>query len=170
MESLTAILPLLGSLLGVLLTGIMGLVAYSWQENAKRQTDLAQRRQKLYEDLNSSLFGLLLATGNDNRRIILAEIEKGWLFASDEVLAALFKFIDTFDQIWIETHGQVLAVIKEDEQIRQQIEQGFAEIFLAMRQDLRSTKISDSLAKNYMHFYRFGLLDAAVESKQAIET
>jgi integral membrane sensor domain MASE1 len=59
LESLKAILPLLGSFVGVLLTGAIGVATYAWQENIKRQTELVQRRQKLYEDLNGALFGLI---------------------------------------------------------------------------------------------------------------
>jgi hypothetical protein len=92
METPNTILPLIGSLAGVLLTGMIGVATYSWQEKAKRQTELTERRQKLYEDLNGALFGLILAKTRADRRRILADIEKGWLFASDQVLADLFTY------------------------------------------------------------------------------
>ncbi|WP_143467661.1 hypothetical protein [Leptolyngbya ohadii] len=158
LETLKLLLPLGGSLLGVLLTGAIGLATYSWQENAKRESELVERRQKLYEDLNSALFGLILAKAIEDRRRILAEIEKGWLFASDEVLAALFKYMDTYDRHWTTAKGDIQTLIREDETVRRDVEQGMADIFLAMRRDLRDTKLSDALAKTYMQFYNCGML------------
>jgi hypothetical protein len=159
LETLRTLLPLAGSLIGVFLTGAIGVVTYAWQENIKRQTELVERRQKLYEDLNGALFGLILAKNNADRRRILAEIEKGWLFASDEVLVALFQYMQAFDNFWIEAGGDIQQLIQEDEKARQKIETGLANIFLAMRRDLRSTNISETLAKDYMHFYKCGMLD-----------
>jgi hypothetical protein len=159
LESLKAILPLIGSFVGVLLTGAIGVATYAWQENIKRQTELVQRRQKLYEDLNGALFGLILAKTAEDRRKIIAEIEKGWLFASDDVLAALFKYMESYDRHWVQAGGDIQQLIRDDETARQNIETAMAVIFLAMRQDLRSTKISENLAKDYMHFYQCGMLN-----------
>jgi hypothetical protein len=159
LEALKTILPSIGPLFGVVLTGAIGIATYSWQENSKRQTELVERRQKLYEDLNGALFGLIIAKSIEDRRRILAEIEKGWLFASDEVLAALFKYMECFDRYWVSSNGQVQQVIQQDISARQDIEHALAEIFLAMRRDLRSTQISEDLAKQYMQFYQCGMLD-----------
>lgn len=159
LEALKTILPLIGSLMGVLLTGVIGVATYAWQEHIKRQTELVTRRQKLYEDLNGALFGLILAKTTEERRKIIAEIEKGWLFASDDVLAALFKYMECYDNYWMQAEGDIQRLIREDETARQNIETAMAVIFLAMRQDLRSTKISATLAKDYMHFYKCGMLN-----------
>jgi hypothetical protein len=159
LEALKTILPSIGPLFGVVLTGAIGIATYSWQENSKRQTESIQRRQKLYEDLNGALFGLIIAKTIEDRRRILADIEKGWLFASDEVLAALFKYMECFDRYWVSSSGQVQQLIQQDAGARQDIELAMADIFLAMRRDLRSTQISEDLAKQYMHFYQCGMLD-----------
>jgi hypothetical protein len=158
METLNSLLPLMGSLAGVLLTGAIGVATYSWQERAKRQTELTERRQKLYEDLNGALFGLILAKTNQDRRRILADIEKGWLFASDDVLAALFKYMEIYDRHWVSARGEIQTLIRTDETVRQSIETAMADIFLAMRRDLRSTQIQAALAHDYMRFYQCGLL------------
>lgn len=159
LEALKTILPSIGSLFGVVLTGAIGIATYSWQENSKRQTELVERRQKLYEDLNGALFGLIITKTIEDRRRILADIEKGWLFASDEVLAALFKYMDCYDRYWVSSNGKVQQLIQQDADARQDIERAMSEIFLAMRRDLRTTKISEDLAKQYMHFYQCGMLD-----------
>ncbi|HEY9646417.1 MAG TPA: hypothetical protein V6C88_08620 [Chroococcidiopsis sp.] len=140
------------------MTGVIGVATYAWQENIKRQTDLVERRQKLYEDLNGALFGLILAKTHENRRTIIAEIEKGWLFASDDVLAALFSYMEVYDQHWVQANGDIQQLIREDETARKNIEAAMSVIFLAMRQDLRSTQISETLARDYMHFYKCGML------------
>jgi hypothetical protein len=154
-EALKTLLPLIG----VLLTGAIGVATYTWQENIKRQTEIVERRQKLYEDLNGALFGLILAKNTAERRQIIAQIEKGWLFASDDVLAALFKYLELYDKHWLQSAGNMQQLIYEDVTVRTDIEQAMAAIFLAMRNDLRTTKISPALAREYMQFYRFGLLD-----------
>jgi hypothetical protein len=158
-EFIKTVLPSIGSLVVVLLTGAIGVATYSWQENVKRQTELVERRQKLYEDLNSALFGLILAENLTDRRRILAEIEKGWLFASDDVLTALFDHMQRFDRYWSAAKGKVHLSIQNDESIRQDIEHSLAAIFIAMRRDLRHTRISAESAQEYMKFYRCGMLD-----------
>ncbi len=168
METLNTILPLIGSLAGVLLTGMIGVATYSWQEKAKRQTELTERRQKLYEDLNGALFGLILAKTRADRRRILADIEKGWLFASDQVLAALFTYMDIYDRHWVSAGGEIQTLIQTDEKVRRDIESAMADIFLAMRRDLRSTQVSESLARDYMHFYQCGMLASDREAPQLV--
>lgn len=159
LELFQPLLPFIGSIFGIVATGLIGLATYSWQENAKRETERVQRRQALYEELNGALFGLILAATSDDRRRILADIEKGWLFASDDVLSALFQYMDIFDTHWARSNGEMLRLIKEDETARSAIETGMSKIFLAMRRDLRSTQISEALAQKYMHFYRCGMLN-----------
>jgi hypothetical protein len=154
-ETLKSFLPLIT----VLLTGGVGIVTYNWQENTKRQTELVERRQKLYEDLNGALFGLILAKTSTERRNIIAQIEKGWLFASDDVVAALFKYMELYDELWLEAAGDVRQLIRADAAARKKLEQAMSALFLAMRQDLRSTKISPTSAETYMHFYQCGMLD-----------
>jgi hypothetical protein len=154
-ETLKTFLPLIV----VLLTGGVGVVTYTWQETIKRNTELVERRQKLYEDLNGALFGLILAKTPTERRNIIAQIEKGWLFASDDVVAALFQYMELYDDLWLKAEGDVRRLIRDDEAARNQLERAMATLFLAMRQDLRSTKISPTLAEEYMHFYKCGMLD-----------
>ncbi|AFY94375.1 hypothetical protein [Chamaesiphon minutus] len=155
LEALKTFLPLIV----VVVTGAIGVATYTWQENIKRQTEIVERRQKLYEDLNGALFGLILATTPAERRNIIAQIEKGWLFASDDVLAALFKYMELYDELWVQAAGNVRQLIREDKIARKNLEQSMSDLFLAMRQDLRRTKIPTNLARQYMHFYQCGMLD-----------
>lgn len=159
MESLAGFIPLLGSILGISLTGAIGVLTYTWQENTKRKIDLVRRRQELYEKLNGALFGLMIAQDWAERRNVLADIEKAWLFASDEALDAIFEYMKCYDRWWTEAKGDVLPLIKNNPQAREEIEQGLATIFLAMRRDLRSTNVSNNVSQNYMQFYNCGLLN-----------
>lgn len=159
MDSLTDFIPLLGSIMGIFLTGAIGVLTYTWQENTKRKVDLVRRRQELYERLNGALFGLMITQDWAERRTVLADIEKAWLFASDEALDAIFDYMKCYDRWWTEAKGDILTLIKNNQQARQEIEQGLASIFLAMRRDLRSTNVSNNVSKNYMQFYNCGLLN-----------
>jgi hypothetical protein len=67
--------------------------------------------------------------------------------------------MECYDNYWMQAEGDIQRLIREDETARQNIETAMAVIFLAMRQDLRSTNISATLAKEYMHFYKCGMLN-----------
>jgi hypothetical protein len=159
MDSIKDFMPLFGSILGILITGAIGVLTYTWQENTKRKVDLVRRRQELYEKLNSALFGLMLAKNRAERSIVLADIEKAWLFASDETLDAIFGYMKVYDRWWTEGGGDVLSLIKTNPQARREIAEGLGNIFLAMRRDLRATSVSSNISKSYMQFYNCGLLD-----------
>src|SRR5919197_654297 len=83
----------------VVLTAAIGLVTYAWQEHVRRRTALAERRQVLYESLIGNLVDLLAADSADERSNLLTEIEKGWLFASDDVLRASYNYLSEYDRL-----------------------------------------------------------------------
>lgn len=47
------------SMLGVIVTGVIGIIVYAWQEKIKRDIALSERRQELYEGLIRNLVELL---------------------------------------------------------------------------------------------------------------
>ena len=85
--------------LGILLTALLGLLTYAWQEKVKRRTAMAERRQALYEHLIRNLVDLLVAKTGADRSKLITEIEKGWLFASDDVLRAAYDYLSIYDRI-----------------------------------------------------------------------
>ncbi|MGH9904062.1 MAG: hypothetical protein ACRD8U_00600 [Pyrinomonadaceae bacterium] len=74
---------------GILITALFGLLAYAWQEGVKRETELSHRKEKLYEQLVRNFVDLLVARSAGERSKVTTQIEKGWLFASDDVLEPL---------------------------------------------------------------------------------
>lgn len=153
-----AMLSIVGSILGVIVTGVIGIIAYAWQENVKRKTALAESKRNLYEILIRNLIELLAAENSVERSKLISEIEKGWLFASDDVLHAFYKYLNTYDRYWTQEQGGVLAKVRKDAKIRQEFANRFAGIFLAMRRDLRSTKISDDWANRQLRIYEWGII------------
>ena len=77
----------------------------------------------------------------------------------DDVVAALFKYMELYDELWLKAEGDVRRLIRDDEAARIKLQRAMSTLFLAMRQDLRSTKISPTSAEEYMHFYKCGMLD-----------
>ena len=153
-----AMLSIVGSILGVIVTGVIGIIAYAWQENVKRKTALAESKRNLYEILIRNLIELLAAENSVERSKLISEIEKGWLFASDDVLHAFYKYLNIYDRYWTQFQGEVLAKVREDPTIRQEFANGVAGIFLAMRRDIRSTEIKDDWAKRNLKIYEWGII------------
>ena len=161
--------------LGILLTASLALVTYAWQEHVKQRTALAERRQGLYEQLTRNLVELLVAkTGADCSRFI-SEIEKGWLFASDDVLRASYDYLRMYDRLSSppaptdgSTFENVLGKVRSDSNVRHAFEQSLAAVFLAMRRDIRSdTAITKDWAKQHFQIYIWGIIarnDDAVPS------
>jgi len=167
-------LPPLKDILPILLiviTASLGLVSYVWQERVKRKTALAERRQALYENLIRNLVDLLVArTGADRSRLI-TEIEKGWLFASDNVLYAAYDYLGVYNklccpnpQAGVLSVDEVLANVRSNAEIRQELGKSIAAIFLAMRRDVRSdTKVPPSWARQHFQIYQWGVISEVVD-------
>ncbi|MDQ2922652.1 MAG: hypothetical protein M3R52_13705 [Acidobacteriota bacterium] len=153
-------------MLSILLTAVFGLLAYAWQEKVKRQTALTERKQKLYEQLIRNFVDLLVAKTAAERSKFTTEIERGWLFASDDVLLASYAYLNAFDRLMLSPEeAEVLPVervierIKSDSKVGMELSQCLAAIFLAMRQDIRpETAISADWAKQQLRFYKWGAL------------
>jgi hypothetical protein len=155
------------SILGIVLTALLGVLAYATQEHLKRKAALDERRQALYEKLIRDLVDLLIATSGAERSRLITEIEKGWLFASDGVLKACYKFLAIYDRLCHENvpkgvalSSEVLTKVRSDKRVRQEIALSLAGIFLAMRRDVRhDNKIKDNWAKAHFQIYEWGAID-----------
>jgi len=145
------------SILVIIVTGAVGVITYSWQEYKKRETALAERRQSHYEGLIRNLFELLIAKDGSDRSVFISEIEKGWLFASDEVLRACYKCLETYDQI-AEQDLNVLEQIRAVPDVRREFQDNIADMFLAMRKDLRGTTIKNDWARRHQRIYSWGII------------
>jgi hypothetical protein len=152
--------------LGIVLTASLGLVTYAWQEKVKQQTALAERRRGLYEQLIRNLVELLVANTGAERSKFITEIEKGWLFASDDVLRASYAYLSIYDKLRSppdrtdgSTFGDVLGRVRSDSEVRHAFAQSLAAVFLAMRRDIRSeTVISPDWAKQHFQIYLWGII------------
>ena len=152
--------------LGIVLTALLGVIMYALQERAKRQTALAERRQALYEKLIRDLVDLLIAKTGTERSKLITEIERGWLFASDQVLHASYDFLGIYDRLC--THDgrkqtsraiDVLTKVRSDTKVRHEVGQSLAKIFLAMRRDIRSeTVITSDWAMTHFKIYDWGAI------------
>ena len=152
--------------LGIVLTALVGLLTYAWQERVKRQTALAERRQALYEQLIRNLVDLLIATTGAERSKLITEVEKGWLFSSDEVLRASYDYLSIYDNLChpagqdnVSRFEDVLVKVRSDSKVRKEFARSLAAIFLAMRQDIRSdTAIKADWAKQHFQIYPWGII------------
>jgi hypothetical protein len=152
--------------LGIILTALFGVITYAFQERAKRQTALSERRQALYEKLIRNLVDLLIATSGDDRSKFITEIEKGWLFASDQVLRASYDYLRIYDDLCHHdgrrddsTFVDVLTKVRSDEKVRQELGRSLGKIFLAMRRDIRhETVLTADWARQHFQIYDWGAI------------
>ena len=93
-------------IVGILLTALFGILTYAIQERRKHRTALAERRQALYEKLIRDLVDLLIAGTGAERSKLITEIEKGWLFASDQVLYACYDLLEIYDDLYREVANE----------------------------------------------------------------
>ncbi len=156
----------MGSLLGILLTGAVGIATYAWQENIRRKAALAEQRLKLYDTLVRSIVELLGVSSGAERSRLITEIEKCWLFASDEVLAACYGYLDAYDRCWNEKPGN-MADWMQQAAVREEFGALISNIFLAMRNDLRKTGISRQWAEENLRLYSWGIMAQMAQDRPA---
>jgi hypothetical protein len=142
----------------VLFTALVGLVVYYWQEQIKRDSAVRQRRQELYEVILRNIFELIVSSTGEGRSKFLSEIEKRWLFASDDVLRASYAYLSLYDDVE-QTGEHLLEKARTDDATRKQLENAFARIFLAMRRDVRRTKIDSAWANAHVELYPWGIIN-----------
>jgi hypothetical protein len=164
------IIQAIGALVGVILAGVIGVITYSWQENTKTKTAIEERRKDLYQALIRKLVELLAAKTGSARSEILSEIEKSWLFASDEVLKAIYDYMKMYDTYFAKSQGDILTEIRQNAASRDEIATSISRIFLAMRRDIkriRPTLIDEDWIKNYVRVYEWGIIAADQDGDQS---
>jgi hypothetical protein len=157
----------------VVLPAAIGLVTYAWQEHVKRRTALAERRQVLYESLVGNLVDLLVADSAERRSDLLTEIEKGWLFASDDVLRASYAYLSEYDRLccsFVTKDGSVdseavLAQVRSNDETRSKLGDLLEAVFLEMRQESRTdTELEAPKAIADFKIYVWGALSPAKQT------
>ncbi|MFX0060991.1 MAG: hypothetical protein ACFFC7_02315 [Candidatus Hermodarchaeota archaeon] len=153
---------IIGTVLGVIITGAIaagaGLFAYFWQERLQRSSNLAEIRKNLYDELIRTLFELFTAKPGPERSLLASKIERGWLFASDNVLRAIYKYLDIYDQCCAKGVESLAEIIRSEENIKKEMEECISEIFLTMRRDIRATKIDAKWASDNVKIYDWGII------------
>lgn len=153
----------------------LGLLTYAYQERQRRRAALFERRRAHYETLIRSLVELLGARTADDRSRLMTEIETGWLFASDEVLDASYDYLAEYDKVCrsaMEDGGlnsqTVLAKVRSDPVVRQELRERLADVFAQMRRDIgRKTIVTDDWARKHFDIYCWGILSTGELSPSA---
>ena len=164
-------------LVAILVAGL-GVFTYAWQEKLKRETALNKRKQGLYENLMRNLFELLAADTGAERSKYITDIEKSWLFAPDEVLHACYDFLEVYDDLCCsltEPHKvlkgkDILQRVRADDGLKEKLGKSLARIFLAMRKDMRASKISQAWALDKFKIYSWGIVSAFETEPQGLGT
>jgi len=161
-------------IIGILLTALLGVFTYAIQERWKHQTALDERRQALYEKLIRDLVDLLIARTGAERSKLITEIEKGWLFSSDDVLHACYELLEIYDDLYREVANAespseaLLNKVRASQETRLRVAHSLAKVFRAMRADVRrDTKIKERWAKAHFKIYDWGALSQPTNPPRA---
>ena len=159
--------------LAIFLAAATGVVTYVLGERAKRKATTAESKRSLYEGLIRSLVSLLAVEGGDRRSESLSQAELSWLFASDEVLTAVYAYLNTCDEMYCRidsgTAGDaktLASLIRSSAGDRRRIEQQIGQIFLGMRKDLgvKETEASRK-AQEQLRLYKWGIIEQAESAR-----
>ena len=97
-------------IIAALIIGLIGLLAYSYQEWLKRRTSLAEKKQETHIALVENVFELLGAEDAKKRSDLLSKIEEAWLSASDVVLRKLYGYLEVFDRNYDEGQSMLILI------------------------------------------------------------
>lgn len=157
---------LLAIVLGLSIPVALGLLTYAYQEREKRNAALSECRRELYESLIRSLVELLCASTGEERSRLLTEIEKSWLFASDRVLDASYRYLTAYDNLCrsvmndnIVSGDEILMRLRSDRALREGMRDRLAAVFTQMRRDIRpDTEVTEDWARERFDLYCWGIL------------
>jgi len=140
-----------------IISGLIGIITFAYQARKKHVDEQTERKRLLYESLIENVFKLLSAKPGIERSLVLTEIEKSWLFASEEVLIACYAVLSVYDDDSGSKYDLAKS-IHDDQHARLQFENAVAELFCAMREDLRGTNsgITVDWAKSVVRVYDSG--------------
>ncbi len=141
----------------VIITALLGIFTYSYQSFKNRQAVEYERKRKLYETLIQDVFKLLRVAPGQEASAVMSDIEKSWLFASDDVLRFCYQIIKVYGRAAKE--GDPTQGIMQNPVARKDFADGIARLFVAMRKDLvyrQSSKIDEPWALEVIEIYEWG--------------
>lgn len=131
MVSVKEFLPLLTAIIAA----CSAFLGYLYQSNrALKEKQLSDRKAQ-YELILFNVFKLLYQPPGLNYANTLIEIEKSWLYASDDVLTKCYVILDVHKDISREV-GISLDVLRANDKAREEYNQALRELFSSMRKDL----------------------------------
>lgn len=87
------------AVIAALLAVLAAAVTYACTEQAKLNADSYQRREERYQQLTASVTAFYItSTDLTKRRQFLAELDRCWLYCSDDVLRACYQFVDSIKE------------------------------------------------------------------------
>ncbi|HET8815068.1 MAG TPA: hypothetical protein VFM51_08955 [Solirubrobacterales bacterium] len=148
---------------------LLVLITYLLQERGKRRAELLEHRQSLYESLIRSLVELLGAPTAEERSRLITKIETSWLFASDPVLDAAYRYVAVYDELCCSLMREgnlqpsaVLIQVRSDPETRTKLRDHLADVFAEMRRDIRDdTFVTNQWAREHLDIYCWGILSGA---------
>lgn len=121
------ILTIIGALIGIIITLIIGLTTWYLNERSKRVYEEYKRKEEKYSKLISALKGFYISSLNKELRDeFLNQLNLCWMYCPDEVIIKAYNFLST-------VHNDKKFIDKEREE-------ALGEFMLAIRKDLIKRK------------------------------
>ena len=90
------ILTIIGALIGIIITLIIGLVTWYLNERSKRVYEEYKRKEEKYSKLICSLKGFYISSlDKELRDEFLNQLNLCWMYCSDEVIMKAYNFLST---------------------------------------------------------------------------
>jgi hypothetical protein len=135
---------------------LFGILSFGYRSVTKAIEEKRERKRRQYEKLIESVFRLLDAKEGKEISEILTNIELSWLYAPDNVLKASYKVMGAFGTV--RKDAEFSESIRKNTNARNEFEMAVAELFVAIRRDLRTWSfISERWAKSHVVIYDQGL-------------
>jgi len=125
---------------------VIAIMAWSWNESAKRDWAQYSRKEESYRNLLDSSRGFRASTLDKKlRQEFLDELNKCWLYAPDDVIKKGYVFLD--------------AMKKGSGKTKEEREQAMGEFVVAIRNDLLSRAIVKDSKLSSNDFRIFKVID-----------
>ena len=120
------------------------LIGYVYQSHERLKEKRLTAKQEQYEVVLKNVMNLLISKPGKEYGQTLMDIERVWLYASDEVLNKCYCILSIHKEISVS--GKPAEVLRNDKDAKDRFDTALRELFVAVRKDLgfeRKTNIED---------------------------
>ena len=150
----------LSILFAALVASGSAIFGYFYQSKKDREEKRRAERKAQYEIILFNVFKLLYQKPGKDYAETLIEIEKSWLYASDEVLKNCYLILDLHKDICLDKTGLPINGLKTNPDLLDDFNKALGVLFASMRHDLKlgKKKNEDQWPQEKVELFPAGIL------------